>query len=154
MKVLSKEVGTTRKSSDDSCSCVLLGKRMRDLVVSLLDLIPSETSSFLTHYSKPDNVHEIEHLTERAIASTPHPNITPEDLPETNQTAPVQDLSQACGWAPFKIWKRTISCACWRPIIWTMARSPRSLASTARHSSVHAISRAKTDSDQWTTYSL
>ena len=41
---------------------------------------------------------ELEHVIERAIALTPHPIITPEDLPETIRTATVQDNTQVRGW--------------------------------------------------------
>jgi two-component system response regulator AtoC len=57
-----------------------------------------DTIPFLTRYSWPGNVRELEHVIERAIALTPYPIITPEDLPETIRTAPVQDQARARGW--------------------------------------------------------
>jgi two-component system, NtrC family, response regulator AtoC len=57
-----------------------------------------DTIPFLTRYSWPGNVRELEHVIERAIALTPYPIITPEDLPETIRTAPVQDQTRARGW--------------------------------------------------------
>jgi DNA-binding NtrC family response regulator len=57
------------------------------------DIIP-----LLTRYSWPGNVRELEHVIERAIALTPHPIITPEDLPETIRTATVQDSARVRGW--------------------------------------------------------
>ncbi|HLA61229.1 MAG TPA: sigma-54 dependent transcriptional regulator [Nitrospiraceae bacterium] len=57
-----------------------------------------DTIPLLTRYSWPGNVRELEHVIERAIALTPHPIITPEDLPETIRTATVQDNTQVRGW--------------------------------------------------------
>ena len=57
-----------------------------------------EAMSLLTHYAWPGNVRELEHAIERAIALTPHPTITPEDLPETIRTATVQDSARVRGW--------------------------------------------------------
>jgi two-component system response regulator AtoC len=57
-----------------------------------------DTIPFLTRYSWPGNVRELEHVIERAIALTPHPIITPEDLPETNRTMTAQDHARARGW--------------------------------------------------------
>ena len=57
-----------------------------------------ETIPLLTQYSWPGNVRELEHVIERAIALTPHPIITPEDLPETIRTTSVQDQARARGW--------------------------------------------------------
>ena len=57
-----------------------------------------ETIPLLTRYSWPGNVRELEHVIERAIALTPHPIITPEDLPETIRTTTVQDHARAHGW--------------------------------------------------------
>ncbi len=57
-----------------------------------------DTIPFLTRYAWPGNVRELEHVIERAIALTPYPIITPEDLPETIRTAPVQDQARARGW--------------------------------------------------------
>jgi two-component system, NtrC family, response regulator AtoC len=57
-----------------------------------------DTIPLLTRYSWPGNVRELEHVIERAIALTPYPIITPEDLPETIRTAPVQDQARARGW--------------------------------------------------------
>jgi transcriptional regulator with PAS, ATPase and Fis domain len=44
------------------------------------------------------NVRELEHVIERAIALTPHPIITPEDLPEAIRAATVHDNARARGW--------------------------------------------------------
>ena len=93
-----------------------------------------ETIPLLTRYSWPGNVRELEHVIERAIALTPHPIITPEDLPETIRTTPFKTRRGLVDGTPFRIWKRIIFCACWRPIIRTTARQPLSLVSTARHS--------------------
>ncbi|HSF66398.1 MAG TPA: sigma-54 dependent transcriptional regulator [Nitrospiraceae bacterium] len=60
--------------------------------------ISQEAISLLTHYSWPGNVRELEHVIERAIALTPYPIITPEDLPETIRTATVQDSARVRGW--------------------------------------------------------
>ena len=57
-----------------------------------------ETTPLLTRYSWPGNVRELEHVIERAIALTPHPIITPEDLPETIRTATVRNNTQVRGW--------------------------------------------------------
>lgn len=57
------------------------------------DIIP-----LLTRYSWPGNVRELEHVIERAIALTPYPIITLEDLPETIRTAPVQTQARTRGW--------------------------------------------------------
>ena len=57
-----------------------------------------EAIPLLTRYSWPGNVRELEHVIERAIALTPHPIITPEDLPETIRTATVQDSARVRGW--------------------------------------------------------
>ena len=57
-----------------------------------------ETISLLTRYSWPGNVRELEHVIERAIALTPNPIITPEDLPEAIRTATVQDSARIRGW--------------------------------------------------------
>ena len=58
-----------------------------------------ESMQVLMHYAWPGNVRELEHVIERAIALTPHPIITLEDLPETIRTATVQDRARARGWA-------------------------------------------------------
>ena len=51
-----------------------------------------DTIPFLTRYSWPGNVRELEHVIERAIALTPHPIITPEDLagdhPDNDRSRP------------------------------------------------------------------
>ncbi len=60
--------------------------------------IAPEAMSLLSHYAWPGNVRELEHAIERAIALTPHPTITPEDLPETIRTATVQDGARVRGW--------------------------------------------------------
>lgn len=60
--------------------------------------ISPDTIPFLARYSWPGNVRELEHVIERAIALTPYPIITPEDLPETIRTAPIQDQARARGW--------------------------------------------------------
>jgi two-component system, NtrC family, response regulator AtoC len=57
-----------------------------------------DTIPFLKRYSWPGNVRELEHVIERAIALTPYPIITPEDLPETIRTAHVHSQAQARGW--------------------------------------------------------
>ncbi|TKB92915.1 MAG: sigma-54-dependent Fis family transcriptional regulator [Nitrospira sp.] len=57
-----------------------------------------DTIPLLTRYAWPGNVRELEHVIERAIALTPHPIITPEDLPETIRTAPVHIQARARGW--------------------------------------------------------
>ncbi|HEY6261889.1 MAG TPA: sigma-54 dependent transcriptional regulator [Nitrospiraceae bacterium] len=57
-----------------------------------------ETIPLLTRYSWPGNVRELEHVIERAIALTPHPVITPEDLPEILRTTSVQEQTRARGW--------------------------------------------------------
>jgi DNA-binding NtrC family response regulator len=57
-----------------------------------------ESISLLTRYSWPGNVRELEHVIERAIALTPHPIITPEDLPEAIRAATVHDNARARGW--------------------------------------------------------
>jgi two-component system response regulator AtoC len=57
-----------------------------------------ETIPLLTRYSWPGNVRELEHVIERAITLTPHPIITPEDLPEVIRIATVQDQARARGW--------------------------------------------------------
>lgn len=57
-----------------------------------------DTIPLLTRYAWPGNVRELEHVIERAIALTPYPIITPEDLPETIRTAPVHIQAQARGW--------------------------------------------------------
>ncbi|RPH81921.1 MAG: sigma-54-dependent Fis family transcriptional regulator [Nitrospiraceae bacterium] len=60
--------------------------------------ISPDTIPFLTRYSWPGNVRELEHVIERAIALTPYPIITPEDLPEAIRIAPIQDQARARGW--------------------------------------------------------
>ncbi len=57
-----------------------------------------DTIPLLTRYAWPGNVRELEHVIERAIALTPYPIITPEDLPETIRTAPVHIQARARGW--------------------------------------------------------
>ena len=57
-----------------------------------------ETIPLLTRYSWPGNVRELEHVIERAIALTPHPVITPEDLPETIRTTSAQEQTRLRGW--------------------------------------------------------
>lgn len=57
-----------------------------------------ETVTLLSHYSWPGNVRELEHVVERAIALTPHPIITPEDLPESIRTATVHENARVRGW--------------------------------------------------------
>lgn len=57
-----------------------------------------DTIPLLTRYAWPGNVRELEHVIERAIALTPHPIITPDDLPETIRTATVQDSARVRGW--------------------------------------------------------
>ncbi len=57
-----------------------------------------DTIPLLTRYAWPGNVRELEHVIERAIALTPYPIITPEDLPETIRTAPVHTQARARGW--------------------------------------------------------
>lgn len=57
-----------------------------------------ETIPLLTRYSWPGNVRELEHVIERAIALTPHPVITPEDLPENIREATTHDNAKARGW--------------------------------------------------------
>ena len=57
-----------------------------------------DTIPLLTRYSWPGNVRELEHVIERAIALTPYPIITPEDLPETIRAAPVHNQARARGW--------------------------------------------------------
>jgi two-component system, NtrC family, response regulator AtoC len=57
-----------------------------------------DTIPLLTRYTWPGNVRELEHVIERAIALTPYPIITPEDLPETIRTAPVHIQARARGW--------------------------------------------------------
>jgi DNA-binding NtrC family response regulator len=57
-----------------------------------------DTIPLLTRYPWPGNVRELEHVIERAIALTPYPIITPEDLPETIRTAPVHIQARARGW--------------------------------------------------------
>lgn len=57
-----------------------------------------ETITLLTRYPWPGNVRELEHVIERAITLTPHPVITPEDLPENIRTTTVQDQARARGW--------------------------------------------------------
>ncbi len=57
-----------------------------------------DTIPLLTRYSWPGNVRELEHVIERAIALTPHPIITSEDLPETIRTATVQYSARVRGW--------------------------------------------------------
>jgi len=61
--------------------------------------ISSEAMTLLAQYPWPGNVRELEHVIERAIALTPHPIITPEDLPETIRKATPQDQARARGWA-------------------------------------------------------
>jgi two-component system, NtrC family, response regulator AtoC len=60
--------------------------------------ISPEVMPLLTGYSWPGNVRELEHVIERAIALTPNPVITPEDLPDTIRTAPVQEQARVRGW--------------------------------------------------------
>jgi DNA-binding NtrC family response regulator len=60
--------------------------------------ISQETIPLLTRYLWPGNVRELEHVIERAIALTPHPIITPEDLPESIRTISVQEQARALGW--------------------------------------------------------
>jgi two-component system response regulator AtoC len=57
-----------------------------------------DTIPLLTRYAWPGNVRELEHVIERAIALTPYPIITPEDLPESIRTAPVHIQARARGW--------------------------------------------------------
>ena len=57
-----------------------------------------DTIPLLTRYAWPGNVRELEHVIERAIALTPYPIITPEDLPETIRAAPVHNQARARGW--------------------------------------------------------
>jgi len=57
-----------------------------------------ETIPLLTRYAWPGNVRELEHAIERAITLTPHPIITPDDLPESIRTMTVQDQARARGW--------------------------------------------------------
>jgi DNA-binding NtrC family response regulator len=57
-----------------------------------------ETIPLLTRYAWPGNVRELEHVIERAIALTPHPIVTPEDLPEAIRAATVHDNARARGW--------------------------------------------------------
>lgn len=57
-----------------------------------------ETIPLLTRYAWPGNVRELEHAIERAITLTPHPIITPDDLPESIRTTTVQDQARARGW--------------------------------------------------------
>jgi len=61
--------------------------------------ISPEALALFAHYPWPGNVRELEHVIERAIALTPHPIITPEDLPETIRKSTVQDQARARGWA-------------------------------------------------------
>jgi transcriptional regulator with PAS, ATPase and Fis domain len=61
--------------------------------------ISPEAMTLLTQYPWPGNVRELEHVIERAIALSPHPIITPEDLPETIRNATAQDQARARGWA-------------------------------------------------------
>jgi DNA-binding NtrC family response regulator len=61
--------------------------------------ISPEAMTLLVHYPWPGNVRELEHVIERAIALTPHPIITPEDLPESIRKATAQDQARARGWA-------------------------------------------------------
>ncbi len=61
--------------------------------------ISPEAMTLLAQYPWPGNVRELEHVIERAIALTPHPIITPEDLPETIRKATAQDQARARGWA-------------------------------------------------------
>ena len=60
--------------------------------------ISQETIPLLTRYLWPGNVRELEHVIERAIALTPHPIITPEDLPESIRTISVQEQARSLGW--------------------------------------------------------
>jgi two-component system response regulator AtoC len=57
-----------------------------------------DTIPLLTRYAWPGNVRELEHVIERAIALTPHPIITSEDLPETIRAATVQYSARVRGW--------------------------------------------------------
>jgi two-component system response regulator AtoC len=57
-----------------------------------------ETMPLLTRYAWPGNVRELEHVIERAIALTPHPIVTPEDLPEAIRAATLHDNARARGW--------------------------------------------------------
>lgn len=57
-----------------------------------------ETVKLLSSYPWPGNVRELEHVVERAIALTPHPIITPEDLPESIRTATVHENARVRGW--------------------------------------------------------
>ena len=57
-----------------------------------------DTIPLLTRYAWPGNVRELEHVIERAIALTPYPIITPEDLPESIRAAPVHNQARARGW--------------------------------------------------------
>lgn len=61
--------------------------------------LSQDAMTLLMHYPWPGNVRELEHVIERAIALTPHPIITPEDLPETIRKATAQDQARARGWA-------------------------------------------------------
>lgn len=58
----------------------------------------TEAMSALTRYSWPGNVRELEHAIEQAVALTPHPIISFEDLPQVVQTAPEQATVQTRGW--------------------------------------------------------
>jgi len=61
--------------------------------------ISPDALALFAQYPWPGNVRELEHVIERAIALTPHPIITPEDLPETIRNATAQDQARARGWA-------------------------------------------------------
>jgi len=60
--------------------------------------ISPDALALLMRYSWPGNVRELEHVVERAITLTPHPVITPEDLPESIRTTTVQDQARVRGW--------------------------------------------------------
>ena len=60
--------------------------------------LSADAMAVLTRYWWPGNVRELEHAIERAVALTPHPIISPEDLPQAVHTATVQASAQAQGW--------------------------------------------------------
>jgi DNA-binding NtrC family response regulator len=69
--------------------------------------ISAEAMSLLTRYWWPGNVRELEHAIEQAVALTPHPIISPEDLPHVVQAAPEQAVAQARGWVTLAELERT-----------------------------------------------
>lgn len=69
--------------------------------------ISGEAMSVLTRYWWPGNVRELEHAIEQAVALTPHPIISPEDLPHVVQAAPQQAVTQARGWVTLAELERT-----------------------------------------------